>query len=644
MKKHIIISTLIIANAISFAQEKKVEKGNKEYEKYAYSNAIQAYEKAAEKGYYNTEMLKKMGNAYYFNANFKEAGKWYAKLFETTSENIEPEYYYRYSDCLKAEENYTTANQFLDKFSEKASSDSRAILYSKNKKYLNDIQTNSGRYEIEDAGINSELSDYGGFIYNNQLIFTSNRSVITWAKRKHSWTNQPLSKLYSVSLGNLSEAPESFSKKLDTRFYESTAVFTKDGNTIYFTRNNYNNGKRGKDAKGTTHLQLYKAELIEGKWKNITALPFNSDDYSTAHPALSTDEKTLYFASDMPGTKGQSDIFKVAINTDGSFGTPVNLGDTVNTEGRETFPFISENNEFYFASDGHPGLGGLDIFVFKLFEDGSKSDIVNIGKPVNSSFDDFAFFIDNQRTGYFSSNREGGLGYDDIYKFKETTPISFITKQAFEGTVTDEKTSKILPNALVELFDNNGNKIGETYTDAKGKFYFKDLKGNTPYKVRSKSTDYETKNFSFTTEKNNGKTIIETPLPKVEKKFKKGDDLAKLLDIKTIYFDLGKWDIRPDAANELEKIVTVMKENPTMKIEVRSHTDSRGSAKSNLKLSDNRAKSTAAWIINQGITEDRITGKGYGESQLINKCADGIKCTEEEHQQNRRSEFIITNL
>lgn len=184
MKKHIIISTLIIANAISFAQEKKVEKGNKEYEKYAYSDAIQAYEKAAEKGYYNTEMLKKLGNAYYFNANFKEAGKWYAKLFETTSENIEPEYYYRYSDCLKAEENYTTANQFLDKFSEKASSDSRAILYSKNKNYLNDIQTNSGRYEIEDSGINSELSDYGGFIYNDQLIFTSNRSIITWAKKK----------------------------------------------------------------------------------------------------------------------------------------------------------------------------------------------------------------------------------------------------------------------------------------------------------------------------------------------------------------------------------------------------------------------------------------------------------------------------
>ena len=487
-------------------------------------------------------------------------------------------------------------------------------------------------------------SDYGTTIYNNQIVFTSARDTGSLGQRKHTWTNQHFTHLYSANLTEdmTPDSPVKFDQNIKSKFNESTPIFTKDGLTIYFTRNNYLEGKRGRNSEGITLIKIYKAKLINNVWSNIEELPFNSDNYSTAHPALSADEKTLYFASDMPGTLGQSDLFKVSINEDGTYTTPQNLGPKINTEGRETFPFINDENEIYFASDGHPGLGGLDVFMSKIDSKGSFTEVINLGADINSPKDDFAYIIDTKsRVGFFTSNKDGGLGYDDIYKFTETKKL--ICEQLLNGQVTDLITNEILPNTKVSLLDKELNLIGEVISDAKGFYSFTVECGKT-YSIRIQKPEYSSKEEKVIIPKVSGTTYKPTTLEKVGCNVVVGDDLGKCFGITMIYFDLDKSNIRREAALDLEKILDVLKENPNMEIDVRSHTDSRQTFKYNEALSDRRAKSTISWLIKNGIDAKRLTGKGYGESQLINKCADGVECTEEEHQRNRRSEFIITKL
>lgn len=640
------IAFLSIICISGYSQKAAVASADKEYEKYAYVDAIKTYERVAEKGYKSQDMLQKLGNSYYFNADLENAAKWYGELFAMT-QDVDAEYYYRYSQSLKGIGDYSKANEMLEKFNQKSGIDSRGKLYEERKNYLEEIKKNSGRYNVENAGINSEYSDYGSAFFGDKVVFTSARDTGNFSKRQHSWTNQYFTNMYVADMspeGALS-APQKFAKSLNTKFHEATPAFTKDGKTMYFTRNNYNDGKKGKSSDKVTLLKIYKATLEGEKWTNVTELPFNNNNYSVAHPALSPDGKTLYFASDMPGTLGQSDIFKVSINADGSFGTPENLGPKINTPGRESFPFVSDENELYFASDGQLGLGGFDIFVSKIEKDGGFKEVKNIGEPANSKKDDFGFVINTKTSnGFFSSNREGGNGNDDIYKFLETKKLEFACQQLLSGIVTDMETGAILPNTKVTLSDEKFNKLKETTSDATGKYVFEDVQCGKTYYVKAEKPEYVTKEVKVTLPKESGETDLPIALEKSVKKVKVGDDLAKTFGIKIIYFDLDKWNIRPDAATDLAKIVDVMREYPTMKVDVRSHTDSRQTHKYNEKLSDRRAKSTIAWMIQDGIQASRLTGKGYGETQLVNKCADGVECSEEEHQLNRRSEFIITEL
>ncbi|KAB1153512.1 sel1 repeat family protein, partial [Flavobacterium luteum] len=331
------------------AQNTKVKKANKAYDKFAYIDATKTYERIAEKGYKSADLFQKLANAYYFNANLEKAAKWYGELF-AMNEEVAPEYYYRYAQSLKSIGEYAKADEMLVLFSKKSSEDLRGKIFNDKQNYMDVIKANSGRYIIKDAGINSAYSDYGSAYAGNKLIFTSSRDTGSFSQRKHKWNNQYFTNMYSADITpkdtpGITEdsltGPEKFAKNINSRFHEATPVFTKDGLTMYFTRNNFNNGKKGKDANKITLLKIYKATLKEGKWNNAQELPFNSDSYSVAHPTLSADEKTMYFASDMPGTYGQSDIWKVAINEDGSFGTPENLGVTINTEGKESFPIIT---------------------------------------------------------------------------------------------------------------------------------------------------------------------------------------------------------------------------------------------------------------------------------------------------------------
>ena len=642
--KTILYSTIFSVLAMqSYGQKAGIAAADKKYDRYAYIDAIAIYKHIAEKGYKEENMFQKLGNAYYFNAELPEAEKWYTELF-AMNQNQEPEYYYRYSQALKSIGNYVKADKMLEQFNIKSGNDSRAKLFDNNKNYLEIIKANSGRFDIADANINSVHSDYGSSFLDNKLVFASARDTGGVSKKVFKWTNQYFTDLYTSEMKSGGEMgkPELFSKKINSKFHESTPVFTKDGQTMYFTRNNFLDRKKGKDSKQVTLLKLYKATLKDNEWSNVIELPFNSNEYSVAHPALSLDEKTLYFSSDMPGTLGQSDLFSVKINNDGSFGTPVNLGKAINTEGKETFPFISGDNELYFASDGHPGLGGLDVFVSKMRNDNNFGQVQNVGAPVNGSQDDFAFLIDsNSRNGFFTSNRSGGKGNDDIYRFLELRKL--ICEQSLAGIITDKETGAILPGSKVSLYNDRQELMKESIADNKGGYEFEVECGKT-YSVRAEKEKYETKEEKIAIKNSGGKTELSLQLEKRIKPIEVGTDLAKVLNIPMIYFDLDKSNIRKEAAFELEKILAVMQQNPKMKIDVRSHTDSRQTAKYNLALSDRRAKATVAWLVKNGIASNRLTGKGYGESQLVNHCSDGVKCSEEEHQANRRSEFIVVSM
>lgn len=638
---------------------------DKKYDDYAYADAIKAYESLIDKGVKDERIVQRLGNSYYFIGELPSALQWYKELFAINEEQ-EPEYLYRYAQCLKASGNYRKADEVLEKFNLKAGSEKRASLIREDKNYLEQIKLNSGRYEVADAGINSPYSDYGSVIYDKRIVFTSARDTGGIAKTSFKWTNKSFSKLYIADLmpdGSVSK-PKLFRKKQKSRFNESTPVFTKDGRTMYFTRNNFTDGKRGSSDKQITLLKLYKSEYVNDAWEEAKELPFNSDQYSTAHPALSMDEKILYFASDMPGTLGQSDLFKVAINADGTFGQPQNLGPVINTEGRETFPFISAENELYFASDGRPGLGGLDIFVTKINADGTiDDDVQNVGEPVNSKQDDFAFTIDRKnRNGFFSSNRENGQGLDDVYRFTETKRL--VCEQDLMGTVSDAESNEVLSNVSLTLFDENLNPLSTITTDEKGNYIFPKIKCGKKYSIRASKSDYGIKDISTAVKKANGKTTMDFTMQKIFKPLaaktieikktavkpvklgpiKIGTDLAKLLHIPMNFFDLGKATIKKTSEPDLQKVVDILNQYPNIKLDIRSHTDSRSSAESNQILSDKRAQSTKDWLISKGIDAGRLTAKGYGETKLINRCADGVKCTEKEHQQNRRSEFIIVGL
>ena len=620
--------------SVTFAQTSKLNSADKKYAKYSYIDAIEIYEKVADKGHKSADLFMKLGDSYYFNGELGKSAKWYKELF-ALNETVEPEYYFRYAHSLKSIEDYENANKYLELFY-KNSSDSRGKEFNNNKDYLVDIEENSGKYTLDKTNINSEFMDYGASFFGDKIVFTSARTDGAIYSKIHDWTNQNFTDLYVANYDEFNHlgTPENFSKEINSKFNESSPVFTKDGKTMYFTRNNYLK-KKGKSDDKTTWIKIYKATFTNNEWGNIIELPFNNDNYSVGHPSLSADEKTLYFSSDMPGGYGGADIYKVSINGNNSYGNPENLGPVINTEGRESFPFISHDNTLYFASDGHLGLGGLDVFESK-WENNKFSKPQNLAKPINSPKDDFSFIVNEKKSGFVSSNRDGGAGYDDIYSFT-------VCNQKVTGLITDLDTKEVLPNSKVILFDEDMNQLQESNSNDKGEYTF-DIECNKKYYVRASKEEYETREKSFPPKKQIGITLLDIELERNVFPIEEGTDLAKIFKISIIYFDLDKWNIRPDAAKDLQKIVEVMKEYPNMEVAIRSHTDSRQTHKYNELLSDRRAKSTLEYMVKNGIDRKLLTAKGFGETELVNNCSDGVDCTEEEHQKNRRSEFIVIKM
>lgn len=631
----------------AFAQNTKINSGNKQSQKLAYIDAIKTYEKIVKKGFVNAEICKKIADAYYYNANYKVASEWYQKALELAND-FNPEYYYRYAISLKSSNQIEESEKYMAKYVSVVPEHNRAQILKKEKNYKENIKLNSDRFEINTLSINSPNSDFGGSLYKDQLVFSSSRESKNIYKRTHTWTGLPFTTLFSgiISSEGLVAEPKKFAKSLDSKYNESTPVFTKDGKTVYFTRNNFLKGKTGQNIEGSVLLKIYRAYLNEKQeWDKIIELPFNSDNFQVAHPALSPDEKTLYFASDRPGSIGNSDIYKVEIKSDGNFGEPENLGKTINTEGRETFPFISESGILYFASDGRPGLGGLDIFQVDLNKINKRNSVLNIGAPINGTMDDFSFCI-NEATnrGFFTSNRDGGQGNDDVYGFIQNKPIVYPCEQQLAGIVLDKQTNEILPGSDVSLFSKDHQLISNQISNQKGEFNFGYVDCGSGFYIRASKTDYSTDEKEIQIPNYSGETKTTLYIEKTDIPIGPGTDLSKVFHIKEIYFDLDKYNIRTDATIELAKILEVLLEYPTMKIAINSHTDSRQTNSYNDVLSNNRAKSTRKWLIKQGIAADRLTAKGYGETKLVNNCSDGVECTEEQHQANRRSEFIVISL
>ena len=645
--RYILLAIVVVSTSISFAQQGKIESVKNDYRDFAYVKTSEVLLEVANKGYKSVDLFQKLANSYYFRNEMKDASKWYGELV-ALNEVIDPEYFFRYALALKGIRNYDESDKWMKKFNDLKPDDIRGRAFMSKVDYREAIEGSSREdIEPENLEINTELSDFGATEYENSIVFASSRG----GGRKYRWNNQPYLDLYSVEktesgFGEVNE----IQGKVNTKFHESSAVFSPNGQYMFFTRNNFFNMKYKEDGTGVNRLQLYRAKLSEdGTWDEIHSIHFNSKDYSVAHPALNLLGNKLYFASDMPGTFGQSDIFVVDVNDDGTLGEPENLGPSINTEGQESFPFVNTDGDLYFSSNGYPGLGGFDVFKSEDLDAkvraGSNRNfpIENIGKPVNSEFDDFGYYenLVTKRV-YFSSNREGGKGSDDIYTFEIPE-----CEQLVVGTVQDMDTDEFLPNSTVILFDGEGNELERTIVDEDAVFQFS-LDCEMEYLVRGEKETYTSDEKRFTTPNRKQELRLQLLLDKDEQAIAPCDDLAKILDIPIIYFDFDKSNIRYDAEIELQKVLAVLNKYPTMTIDIRSHTDCRGTETYNERLSERRAKSTRKYLIDNSIASERLTAKGYGEYRLINDCGceptNESSCSETEHQLNRRSEFIITGI
>ncbi|WP_406685032.1 OmpA family protein [Seonamhaeicola sp. MEBiC1930] len=629
MKKHIyILASLLLVSGLGFAQNKNLKRVNKLFEMRAYKDAAEIYETKER----NQEVLQNLADSYYYNASLQKAIKTYRELFIQYGDSIDIEYHFRFAQALKGVKEYKEADKHLIRYYNKPIN-TLAFIEETDK-------TTPHTFKLKQIENTNSISDFGLTFYgDDKVAFASARNS---ENPDYSWNNLPYLDLYSGTLNNQNvlENVEPFSESINTETHESNAVFTNDGKTMYFNRTNTTRKKT--DEERIAHIKIYKAELVDDEWTNVTALPFTSNTYSTEHPALSKDEKTLYFASDMPGTLGSFDIYKVAINDDGTYGEPENLGDIINTKHREQFPFVGKYNTLYFASIGHLGYGGLDVFRSNLVN-GKFDNPVNLGSTINSSLDDFAYVIrEKDNKGFVSSNKSG---YDRLYGFaREQNPL---TIYQVEGIVQDLNSKELLSGALVTLFDESDTVIQDTIVGDDAYYIFK-IEPNKKYKVRGTRKAYIPQDVEFSTD-SKGKVQHDIYLSlesfaDAEERVKKDEekDVVKI-ELDKIYFDFDKSEIREDAANTLNVLVGLMNKYPSMEVEVSAHTDARGPDQYNLNLSKRRAASTLEYLVSQGIERNRLKSIGYGEMQPLNKCIKEGICTDEEYDINRRCEFTILN-
>lgn len=712
------------------AQNASIKKARKMYDSYSYDKVVERLE---DKKDISVDARRSLAESLKMTGNYLKAEEAYSQIIQTPEKTNSD--LLAYAQLLKINGKYSEAVQQMEEYSKAQANDQRALMHIKNKNYAQELLKDKGQFRVRDLQMNSAQEDFGLTYFKNQVVFTSSRHDLLLAKRKWNGNNLNFLDLYVADIDSLGEITTYtlMGNSINKKYHEGPISYNKKGSVLFVTRNNY----LAKSHDGTTKLELFESKLHDGKWTSPEPFPYNDKEYSVGQPALSIKGNILYFVSDMPGGKGGTDIYRSIRSPEGKWGKPENLGDTINTEGNEMFPFVHESGMFFFSSDGHPGLGGLDVFV-TMMNDGKFGKVANLGSPVNSNKDDFSFVLNEDQTkGYFASNREGGKGNDDIYAYDVLKPFVFgkilkgiakdnegniledaavslyndkdeliktiitrhdgaysfdvedqldyklvgMKEKYFDGKnsattkgsspevtvdvilnkdpgfslfalITDSKSGAPLSDVSMKITDENGNVV-DYITDSTGEYRTKIINHKLgdllKYNFELKKNGYlkRTANFVRTLDKP-GEVQVHGFLDMTMGKIEIGLDIGKMVNIKPIYFDVNKFNVRKDAAIELDKIVHAMQEYPSMVIELGSHTDCRAPKAYNMSLSDKRAKASAAYIVSKGIAKDRIYGKGYGESKLKNGCAcEGkikSKCSEAEHQENRRTEFVIVRL
>ena len=617
------------------AQDKSSKKADKQFSKLEFVKAAESYKKLINNGKSSDYVVAQLAECYYNIFNTVEAEKWYATLAEDSSD---PDIIFKYSQMLKANGKYKLSNKWMNKFVELRPADNRATSFLKNPTYLPKIISKGKRFNVQNLDINSEYSDFGGALNNNKLYITSSRNTVglfdlgRWITQRisYGWNNEPYLDIYSFDVTDsgsyLNE--DYLGSNINTKYHEGLASFDNEGN-MYISRESFYENEYVKDPESNNITSLIGIYKISKGEKNVVALNINSVEYSVKNPSISSDGKTLYFSSDMPGGFGNFDIYRGDIDENGNINNVENLGQKVNTEGQEMFPFIGDKNNLYFSSDSQLGLGGLDVFFTKEV-DGKWASARNVGIPVNSNADDFAFSM-NEDTGegFVSSNRSGGKGSDDIYSIKRLIPICDVLLTA---NVMDAKTKLGIDSATTSISDNEGNIASTKTSSNEGVSEFMLVCDEAGKLIVSKE-GYNSKivDLKMSSEEFTSINVMLDPIEKII--------VAEKIELNTIYFDFDKSNIKAEAAFELDKLVQIMNKYPEMTVSIESHTDSKGPSSYNQRLSERRAKTTSQYVISKGIDSSRLSSGGKGESSPIVDCTN---CSKEEDQLNRRSEFIIT--
>ncbi len=697
------------------AQKALIRKGDNSYKMFAFANAITYYEKALKKDSMQQDAIFKLANCYRLVNNRAMALYWYERA--VTMLKCEPTYKYYYASMLMNNGKYAQARKWMENFMVDYPNDRRGKLFIRAMDNYKSFFADSSDYEITKLGINSPNSDFGAAVYNDGIVFSSNRERTDLVERKHSWTNLPfLALYYSRGKENSFQSAEMFNGNIQTKYNDGPACFSKKGDEIYITRNNINGNKVGKSKDKIVKLEIYTAKNEGGNWKELKPFQYNNNEYNCAHPAISPDGNKLYFASDMPGGQGGMDLY-VCRKEGNGWGKPENMGDTINTNGNELFPEVMDDGTLYFSSDAHPGIGGLDIFYTREIN-GHLLPVVNAGYPINTADDDFGMIYDSKnRIGYLSSNRANKGFDDDIYSFKRRSIH-------IRGILVNRETGEPINEGIIEL--TNGTNKKQFVTQENGRFDFnaefeqqyvvkgsKENMGDSsialstvgaapgdpfvrielgnPYQFAAilVVTDADSHlpiegasildelndriigqtdstgvfrqpitadvGMQLLTSKENyrSRVVMMDPIPKdkIEDKtynveLKAAKNIHPWEDwYKIIYYDLDKSNIRPDAVSVLDQVAVFLKEHPEAIISLSSHTDSRASVAYNERLSENRSKSARKYLIEKGANPKQLIKATWsGENVLVNNCGDGVPCTEDEHQLNRRTEITVYDI
>jgi len=627
------ISFLTFNTGTSQGNMAMLKDANRKFAENEFVDAREIYKKVAHKGYKSPDVLQKLGDSYYFDDELENAMEWYAELITKYSEY--PDYYlFRYSQCLKKMELYKESNAMMIKYYYKKGIDPSLVFKKSKTEYLDAINLQTGRFKLIPFNYNSEGEDFAPhYGPSEKLIFSSTRKKDTTDRTNSGIDFYELENTKVKKLGGL----------INSKFQEASAVYSKGKDTIYFTR-----GKKGK-SKNNRHYKpsspkIYRAVLKNGKWKSADKLSIKGDNYTIMHPSLSPNGKSLYFASDMTNKNGTLDLYVVQIKSNGQLGMPKNLGDKINTLGDETFPFVSKNGDLYFASNGHFGLGGLDLFVSEL-KDGQYQEPYNLGKPINSIDDDTSLIFDeNLKEGYFASNRKEDTNDLDIYRFKQLKDYSKECSRVVKGKLVNARSLEGIPNLEIQVLNDDNEQIDEVITNESGDYSLSLFCSNV-YSLKIQNSQYKNTEKVLYIDKHSDEEInittkLEEGFTLVKKLLTNGEDLNDVLELSKIYFDSNTANIRLDSHIELQKIIELLKTNVNIELEIKSYTDNTGDSTYNKKLSQQRAENTKRYIVENGnVDNNRITALGLGESNPIVNCLEN--CSETDLQTNRRSEFII---